>query len=1021
MPISPIVKKLYLAKNIEELNKRVEYNLPSVKNSKNIIKYIESATKLYEEAVKYDESGDEEKAYMLYMRYIAFYKIIRNTHKNKSEMKNKFDILQKNGKSALIRAEALQVNLIDRYNNLKASEQLASEKSIDVISTRIEDDISEREKKEILLINGQKSEKIIDKEISNSITSIKLFDLMENSEVSLLILDVRSSMEYEKSCIKYDSCLNIPREILKPGITAKALEKVLPDKFISMWNKRDLVDFVIILDWNSTTKNINFQHPLYTLHEAIDRWDANKTLKSSPLILEGGYEDWLLHYPMYTTNPNVETLGSSIPFSLPELKVEINYPNLDEGFLEIPLSSPASYDGIEKSSITNKIDKSLFVNGSVKPNIDILNGTINVDKISNINTTYDSNAFEKPSVNRMLKPSRPITSKLSEVTSLEKSQNFVMPYSILKEEAILEENIKIEKECLDKEKEFELLRLKKICEAETGMRLEIQKQEGELLAKIKELEIEAKAKDLKHQKLKEENSQIKQELEKLKGMGKEVKSLQKLQQMEAEKKKLMEDVERLREERKRKEKNKFKEGQDNPDKIIELNSANKEINDQPVTISESFSSNIDHTTPINSKNSEKSTRSLSRSHSSPNIAQMIAEEEDKKYNEMSLPKIDRTLKPSRISESFTPSVNRSLKPEEINAARLRNLQPVYGNQGVVVTGLKNLGNTCFMNAVIQCLALTVPLSLYFTRGHYKNDINRDKKSLGGGVTEEFAVVIRALWNGVYKSIAPKDFKNTVSKYLSVCVGYEQQDSHEFLIVLLEKLHADLNKGNKISPKQRLNLDNLSDFEAQKMFWENHIIMNKSIISNLFEGLLQSELMCLNCNKTSNSYEVFSLLSLPIPSTTKCYLKDCFEVFLKEEIMKGDAAWDCPQCAHKREAKKKMTICKVPKILVIHLKRFSFDGMWREKLQTFVDFPTDLELHSFVEYHKNPKYKLYGILNHYGTLEGGHYTAYCKNSVYNRWYKYDDHEVYEMYESDTKSSAAYMLFYSNMDFQQCLQN
>ncbi|XP_067118526.1 ubiquitin carboxyl-terminal hydrolase 8-like [Centruroides vittatus] len=1018
MPSSSSVKKLYLAKNLEELNKRAESNLPAVKNSKDILKYSESATKLYKEAVKSDESGDEERAYLLYMRYLAFYKTIRNTYKSKSDMKNIFDVLQKNGALAIGRAEKLQNNLIHRYDNLMTSKSLSNEKTVETL--KITDDHKKDDK---ALINEQKSIKndtITDKEISDSVSSLELFDFMEKSGIPLLILDVRSSTEYENSHIKYDSSLNIPKEILKPGITAKAIEKEIPENSIPLWNKRGVVDFVIILDINSSAKNIDIHHPLYTLREAIYKWDNNVILKSCPLILEGGYEDWLLHYPMYTTNPNIVKLGSLSSFPIPESKVEIDYPNLDEGFIEMPSTLPISNDGLEKSNKTIN-DKtvnpySTFLIDASKRNAEILDG--NLDKIHNNSILADS--VEKPVVNRTLKPSRPlISNKLPETPPLDKTQNTVIPYSILKEEAILEENIKIEKECLDKEKQYELLRFKKLYEAEASMKLEIQKQEEELLAKIKELEFEAKAKDLKHQELKKENIQIKQELEKLKEEGKEVKDLQKLQHMEAEKKKLMEDVERLREERKKKERRKQK---DNIEQISELTPLNKQINNnlnESITTSEDYTNNTDNVITMRISDSDKSSRGLSRSHSSPNIAQMVADEE-KKSSEISIPKIDRTLKPSRISECFSPTINRNLKPEEISAARLRNLQPVYGNQGRAVTGLRNLGNTCFMNAVIQCLSLTVPLSLYFTRGTYKNDINRDNKS-SGGVTEEFAIVIRSLWAGVYKSIAPKDFKNTVSKYLSVCVGYEQQDSHEFLIVLLEKLHADLNKSITISPKQRLNLDNLSEFEAQERFWENHTNMNKSIISSLFEGLLQSELMCLNCSKTSNSYEVFSLLSLPIPSSTKCYLKDCLEVFLKEEIMKGDAAWDCPKCAHKREAKKQMTICKVPKVLVIHLKRFSFDGIWREKLQTYVDFPVDLEIPSFTKNQKFTKYQLYGVLNHYGTLEGGHYTAYCKNSLYNRWYKYDDHEVYDIYESDIKTSAAYMLFYSSVDFQQCLQN
>jgi ubiquitin carboxyl-terminal hydrolase 8 len=61
------------------------------------------------------------------------------------------------------------------------------------------------------------------------------------------------------------------------------------------------------------------------------------------------------------------------------------------------------------------------------------------------------------------------------------------------------------------------------------------------------------------------------------------------------------------------------------------------------------------------------------------------------------------------------------------------------------------------------------------------------------------------------------------------------------------------------------------------------------------------------------------------------------------------------------------------------------------------------------------YKLYGVSNHYGTMEGGHYTAYCKNTAYSKWYKFDDHEVNEISSSDVSSGAAYILFYVGVEY------
>lgn len=98
-------------------------------------------------------------------------------------------------------------------------------------------------------------------------------------------------------------------------------------------------------------------------------------------------------------------------------------------------------------------------------------------------------------------------------------------------------------------------------------------------------------------------------------------------------------------------------------------------------------------------------------------------------------------------------------------------------------------------------------------------------------------------------------------------------------------------------------------------------------------------------------------------------------------------------------------------------------MWRQKLQTLVDFPLeDLNMRSF-RYHSttaecqnqniNLNYNLEGVVNHYGTLEGGHYTAYCKNdsSMSRKWWRFDDHEVTDISVANVKSQSAYVLFYS----------
>lgn len=298
---------------------------------------------------------------------------------------------------------------------------------------------------------------------------------------------------------------------------------------------------------------------------------------------------------------------------------------------------------------------------------------------------------------------------------------------------------------------------------------------------------------------------------------------------------------------------------------------------------------------------------LSRSYSSPNIAQLLEENAASKAERrasLAAPRFDRSLKPSMLVSS---------KP-----AKHRNFAPVYGSFPAKFPGLRNLGNTCFMSAVIQCLSSTVDLGIYFN-GNYRRDIRSESKfGSGGELAEELAELIKVMWSGQYKSLSPKDLKESIGRHLPGFVGCDQQDSHEFLTMLLEKVHSDLNVATELGP---VKVDeNMETHLAIKKFWNSHRMRNKSAISDIFEGLLLSTLECSVCGKKSDSFETFMCLSLPIPSGVRITINDCFKLFSEYEKMTGEAAWDCPTCKCKRDAVKRIQVCRLPKVMVIHLKR-----------------------------------------------------------------------------------------------------
>ncbi|XP_042504881.1 ubiquitin carboxyl-terminal hydrolase 9-like [Macadamia integrifolia] len=148
------------------------------------------------------------------------------------------------------------------------------------------------------------------------------------------------------------------------------------------------------------------------------------------------------------------------------------------------------------------------------------------------------------------------------------------------------------------------------------------------------------------------------------------------------------------------------------------------------------------------------------------------------------------------------------------------------------------------------------------------------------------------------------------------------------------------------------------------------------------------------------------------------LFSCLEAFLTEEPLGPDDMWYCPTCKEHRQATKKLDLWRLPEILVVHLKRFSYSRYMKNKLDTLVNFPIhNLDLNKYVKSEgagpQSHVYELYAISNHYGGLGGGHYSAYAKLIDEDRWYHFDDSHVSPVNEDDIRTSAAYVLFYQRV--------
>ncbi|KAK9072723.1 hypothetical protein SSX86_009158 [Deinandra increscens subsp. villosa] len=643
---------------------------------------------------------------------------------------------------------------------------------------------------------------------------------------------------------------------------------------------------------------------------------------------------------------------------------------------------------------------------------------------------------------------------------------------------------------------------------------------------------------------------------------------------------------------------------------------------------------------------------------------------------------DMMLKENGMAVDLKTELNVNGHSDEVNSY-VRHAQPQLTSSSseaynLGLTGLYNLGNTCFMNSAIQCLVHTPQLVDYFL-GDFRKDLNFENPlGMNGKLALAFGDLLRQLWTPGVTSVGPRAFKSRLADFAPQFDGYNQHDSQEFLAFLLDGLHEDLNRV-KIKPYNEIkDVDGVSDKEVANEHWRNHLARNDSIIVDMCQGQYRSTLICPLCKKHSVTFDPFIYLSLPLPSTTMrtmtltvlttdgstlpipvtvivpkfgkfedliqalstaCSLGDdetllvaeiysncilhfldkpadslelvrdhdwlvayrlpkdqdslplvvfthchfeesdglggphirrfgiplvaripeccdgfelqkkflqllnplvmpeefsldslddcsvnitdqdtkmddavddlviedvsnsdevnnkssvdenfhfslekqgvfparskivmdepllipetrklhvrvswpeemlkrydtcilnrlpetgglpsltnnppelvslykCLEAFLKEEPLGPEDMWYCPKCKDHRQASKKLDLWRLPEVLIIHLKRFSYNHYLSDKLETYVDFPiVDFDLVNYTV-HKDCQssihYKLYAISNHYGGMGGGHYTAFVQCGE--QWYEFNDSQVFPISEDQIKTSAAYVLFYKRV--------
>lgn len=389
-----------------------------------------------------------------------------------------------------------------------------------------------------------------------------------------------------------------------------------------------------------------------------------------------------------------------------------------------------------------------------------------------------------------------------------------------------------------------------------------------------------------------------------------------------------------------------------------------------------------------------------------------------------------------------------------------------------LSGLHNLGNTCYANSVIQALSNTDLLNHYLRNKLFKDKVRNQsairtmsndpeviKKHFKSTITYELYRLIVVMWN-INCVIRPDKFKLAIGNKSDRFAGFNQNDSQEFLDLILDLLHEEsksdlseymskliLNDNIKHINKQinffetllkNLSTSKLYEKHSQIVsyyifyqkenitqivqlklfdFYKNILLKSHSVISDIFLGIYQNEINCSNCNYCSVSFEHFYSLQLAIDDSTQVFTD--FNKILDYNFSPNQIEYKCDVCNQTTQSIKKISLYKIPHRLIIQLKRFKHHNHRISKLGHLIQYPiSNLNLSKYMSvYSPNPneEYDLYSVINHMGSSGGGHYTNYSKNFIGNTWFEFNDAAVREINQtSHIVSPSGYILFYKTIN-------
>ena len=346
----------------------------------------------------------------------------------------------------------------------------------------------------------------------------------------------------------------------------------------------------------------------------------------------------------------------------------------------------------------------------------------------------------------------------------------------------------------------------------------------------------------------------------------------------------------------------------------------------------------------------------------------------------------------------------------------------------ILVGLDNIGATCYMNATLQSLSNTDKLTEYFFTKFKYEPKNQEKV-----MANEYYKLLYNLHdkNKMNKSYSPNHFKTILSQENPLFQGIQANDSKDLINFLIERFHSELNVKQGGNMEDNIyNINQLNENEVLQFFLQDFKLKYRSIISDLFYGVLETKTKCLGCQNIKYNFQVYYFIEFPLEQVNIYYyqngqryflnnngknpdinLYECFEYYRKIDMMSGDNQMYCNICNCLQNALYSTLLYSGPEYLIINLNRGK-NAVYECK----VIFPELLNILNYVNYKDGVTvYKLYAVICHYGPSSmSGHFMAYCLNSKDNNWYLYNDSIVTKCTKANQYNDGMpYILFYKSV--------